>query len=87
MESLALAAAVVMLVIIACGAICAIAVLRPPTALAWKILVSPFAAGSIALGQWLARLDVGMGARVIGVIALVAGLGAIWRSWFQTRPV
>lgn len=80
MESLALAAAVVVLSILLFGGLSAIVAWRNPNR-AWSrslgVLVS---IPTIAAGAWLALIDVGIGARMIGVIVAGLGLAAFIRA-------
>jgi len=80
MESLALAAAIVVLSILVLGGLSAIVAWRNPDR-AWPrslgVLVS---IPTIAAGAWLALIDVGIGARLIGVIVAGLGLTALVRA-------
>lgn len=80
MESLALAAAIVVLSIVLFGGLSAIVAWRNPNR-AWSrslgVLVS---IPTIAAGVWLALIDVGIGARMIGVVVTGLGLAALFRA-------
>lgn len=81
MESLALAAAIVVLSIMVGGAVSLVVAWRRPRAVWAKVLGSVCAVLSVWAGGWLALLDVGNGARLIGVIVLALGISALWRTW------
>lgn len=81
MESLALAAAVIVFTIIALGVVATIAVIRPPRSLGGRIAITVLAVPAIIAGGWFVLLDIGMGARVIGGATLVAAIVGLVRTW------
>lgn len=86
MESLALAAAIVVLSIMFGGAVSLFVAWRRPRALWAKLLGSVFAVFAFWGGGWLALLDVGSGARMIGAVVVLLGAGALWRMWRRPSP-
>lgn len=81
MESLALAAAIIMLAIILFGIVAAGVAVRPPRRRWTRVLASVAVAPAVLAGLWLALIEVGMGARLIGVVVLWAGGAALLRTW------
>jgi len=84
-ESLALLVSIIVLSIIAGGAISLVVAWRRPRATWGKILGSVFAVFAALSGGWLAALEVGSGARLIGLVVCVLGISALWRMW-RRRP-
>ena len=74
MESLALAAAVIVLTIIIIGALSIFTVLRTPTSRAGRTVTIVINTMGIVAGSWLALLDIGIGARLIGVAVVAASV-------------
>ena len=66
MESLAMAAAVVMLAILISGVVAAVVVVRRPRSTGGKALATVVSLPALFLGGWMWQLDVGMGARLTG---------------------
>ena len=87
MESLALAAAIIVLSILVGGALSLVVAWRRPEALWAKLLGSVFAVFALWGGGWLALVEVGRGARVLGAMVCAAGASALWRTWRRARPV
>lgn len=81
MESLALAAAIIVLSIMVGGAVSLVVAWRRPEALWAKLLGSVFAVFALWGGGWLAFIDVGNGARLIGAVVCALGVSALWRTW------
>lgn len=81
MESLALAAAIVVLSIMFGGAVSLFVAWKRPQALWARILGSVFALCALWGGGWLAAIDVGVGARAIGAAVFALGVTALWRTW------
>jgi hypothetical protein len=79
MESLALLAAVIMLVIVVLGVISLIAVFRRPKSSGSRGLYSVMHVASIFAGGWLMSLHIGIGARFIGLIVFAAGCVGLLR--------
>jgi hypothetical protein len=81
MESLALAAAIIMLAIIFFGIVAVAIVVRPPRRKWTRVLATVAVAPAVLAGLWLALLEVGLGARLMGVAVLCAGGAALRRTW------
>jgi len=79
MESLALLAAVIMLVIILLGVISLIAVFRRPKSSVSRGLFTVMHVASIFVGGWLMALPIGIGARLLGLIVFAAGCVGLLR--------
>lgn len=73
MESLALTAAIIMLVIIVLGVISLFAVFRKPKTSRARILFATMHIASVFAGGWLMSLQIGIGARVIGLVVFASG--------------
>ncbi len=73
MEDLARLVAIIMLGIIMLGGLAAVSIFASPRNRFLRFIVYVFDVAAIAAGGWLALLDVGIGARIIGVIVLVLG--------------
>lgn len=86
MESLALAAAIIVLSIIVGGLVSLVVAWRRPKALWAKLSGSVFAVFALWGGGWLALIDVGNGARVIGAAVCALGVSALWRTWRRPAP-
>lgn len=80
MESLALAAAVIVLVIVVVGGAALVVAWRNPERAVGRVAGAVIGALAVAAGGWLALLDVGTGARVLGAVVALAGLAALSRS-------
>ncbi|MFM8554235.1 MAG: hypothetical protein ACKOBO_06455 [Acidimicrobiales bacterium] len=81
MESLAVAAAIVMLAIILSGIVAAVVVVRRPRSTGGRALATVVSLPALFLGGWMWSLDVGIGARLIGFVVFAAGVAAIVRAW------
>lgn len=81
MESLALAAAVIVLTIVLLGGVSLVAAVRPPRRQSLRIVVSIPAAGAVIAGAWLASIEIGIGGRFIGAVVAGSGLSALIRTW------
>ena len=81
MESLALAAAIVMLVIIISGIVAAVVVVRRPVTTTGRTIATVASLPAVLTGGWMWSLDVGTGARLIGLVVFMAGAAAIVRTW------
>jgi len=84
MESLALLAAVIMLVIILLGVISLIAVFRRPKSSVSRGLFTVMHVASIFVGGWLMALPIGIGARLLGLIVFAAGCVGLLRIFRRT---
>ncbi len=80
MESLALAAAVIVLLIVVFGGLSALVAWRNPSRPWSRVLGIVVSIPTVVAGGWLAWIDVGVGARVIGAIVLGLGLVASFRA-------
>ena len=81
MKSLAMAAAIVMLAIMTLGVFSLIVALRSPERQSTKIVATIFSSLAVVAGGWLMLLEVGRGARLIGMIVAATGVWAILRTW------
>ena len=72
MESLALAAAIIVLTIIVVGLLSVFTLVRTPKSTAGRSVTLAVNAMGIIAGGWLASLDIGLGGRFIGVAVLAA---------------
>ena len=79
MESLALAAAIIVFSIIVLGVVATFTVFRTPKSSAGRIATLVLNALGVAAGGWLAALDIGMGARVIGAAVALANAVSLVR--------
>lgn len=79
MESLALAAAIIVFSIIVLGVIATFTVFRTPKRAPGRIVALILNTVGIAAGAWLAALDIGMGARVIGAVVAIANAVSLVR--------
>lgn len=79
MESLALAAAIIVLAIIIFGLVATFTVIRTPKSAPGRIVALILNTIGIAAGAWLAALDIGMGARVIGAAVAVTNATSLIR--------
>jgi hypothetical protein len=81
MKSLAMAAAIVMLAIMTLGVFSLIVALRSPERQSTKIVATIFSSLAVVAGGWLMLLEVGIGARLIGMIVTATGVLALLRMW------
>lgn len=81
MESLAMAAAIIMLGIILFGVVSVVVATRPPKRTWSKVVAAVAVSPALAAGLWLALLDVGIGGRAIGAVVLGVGILAQLRIW------
>ncbi len=79
MESLAILAAVIMLVIVVLGVISLFAVFRKPRSSGSRGFFIAMHVASIFAGGWLMALPVGIGARFLGLIVFSAGCVGLLR--------
>lgn len=79
MESLALVAAVIVFGIIVLGLIATVTVIRTPRSSVGRVVTLFLNAMGSGAGAWLALLDIGVGARVIGVGVAVANAASFVR--------
>ena len=84
MESLAILAAVIMLVIVVLGVISLVVVFRKPKSSAARMLFAIMHIASVFAGGWLMSLHIGIGARVIGFAVCAAGCVGLLRI-FRAR--
>ena len=84
MESLAILASVILLVIVALGVISLIAVFRRPKSSGSRGLFTAMHLASIFAGGWLMSLPVGIGARFLGLIVFAAGCVGLLRIFRGT---
>ena len=79
MESLALAAAIIVFSIIVLGVVATFTVFRTPKSSAGRIATLALNTLGVAAGAWLAALDIGIGARVIGAAVAIANAVSLIR--------
>jgi hypothetical protein len=79
MESLALAAAIIVFSIIVLGVVATFTVFRTPKSSAGRGTTLALNALGVAAGAWLTALDIGMGARVIGAAVAIANAVSLVR--------
>ena len=79
MESLAVLAAVIMLVIVVLGVISLFAVFRKPKSSGSRGFFIAMHIASIFTGGWLMSLHIGIGARIIGFAVCAAGCVGLLR--------
>ncbi|MCE2735898.1 MAG: hypothetical protein ACK45J_01530 [Acidimicrobiaceae bacterium] len=79
MESLALAAAIIVFSIIVLGVVATFTVIRTPKSALGRMVTLILNTIGIAAGAWLAALDIGMGARVIGAAVAVTNATSLVR--------
>ena len=79
MKSLAILAAVIMLVIVVLGVISLVAVFRKPKTSRTRMLFVTMHIASIFAGGWLMSLPIGIGARIIGFAVCAAGCVGLLR--------
>ena len=79
MESLALAAAIIVFSIIVLGVVATFTVFRTPKSSAGRSTTLALNALGVAAGAWLAALDIGLGARVIGSAVAIANAASLIR--------
>lgn len=84
MESLALLAAVIMLIMILLGLISLVAVFRRPKSSVARGIFGAMHIASIFAGGWLMLLPVGIGARFIGLAVFAAGCIGLLRIFQGT---
>jgi hypothetical protein len=84
MESLALLAAVIMLVIVVLGVISLFAVFRKPKSSGSRGIFTVLHIASVFAGGWLMALPVGIGARFLGLIVFAAGCIGLLRIFRGT---
>ncbi|MFM8846971.1 MAG: hypothetical protein ACKOHN_02840 [Actinomycetota bacterium] len=80
MESLALAAAIVVLSIVVFGGLSVLVAWRNPSHPWSRVLGVVVSIPTVVAGGWLAWIDVGVGARVIGAVVAGLGLAAFFRA-------
>jgi hypothetical protein len=83
MESLAMAAAVIMLTIMVLGVISLVVAVRSPRRRWVMGVASVFAGGAVLAGGWMLLLEVGIGARLIGGVVAASGVWALARMWLR----
>ena len=76
-----MAAAIIMLAIMTLGVFSLIVVLRSPKRQSTKIVATIVGSFTVVAGGWLMLLEVGRGARLIGMIAAATGVLALLRMW------
>ncbi|MBM3638006.1 MAG: hypothetical protein FJW98_01050 [Actinobacteria bacterium] len=81
MESLAMAAAIIMLTIMVLGVVSLIVALKSPRRRWVKLVASVFSSCAVLAGGWMFLLEVGIGARLIGAAVAATGLWALTRMW------
>jgi hypothetical protein len=81
MESLAMAAAIIMLTIMVLGVFSLVVALRSPKRRWSRVIATIFSSFAVLAGGWLTLLEVGMGARLIGMIVAATGVLALLRMW------
>jgi len=79
-ESLALAATIVVLSIVVFGGLSALVAWRNPSRPWSRVLGVVVSIPTVVAGGWLAWIDVGIGARVIGAVVAGLGLTAFFRA-------
>jgi hypothetical protein len=73
-----------MLVIIISGIVAAVVVVRRPVSRTGKVVATVASLPAVITGGWMWLLDVGIGARLIGLVVFIAGVAALVRIW-RTR--
>ena len=87
MKSLAILAAVILLVIVVLGVISLVVVFRKPKTSRTRILFVTMHIASIFAGGWLMSLPIGIGARIIGFAVCAAGCVGLLRIFKSpSRP-
>ncbi len=76
-----MAAAIVMLAIMTLGVFSLIVALRSPKRQSTKIVATIVGSFTVVAGGWLMLLEVGRGARLIGMIVAATGVLALLRMW------
>lgn len=84
MESLAILAAVIMLVIVVLGVISLFAVFRKPKTSSSRGIFVVLHIASVFAGGWLMSLQIGIGARIIGFAVCAAGCIGLLRIFRGT---
>jgi hypothetical protein len=79
MESLALAAILVVLGTLLGAVVSAVALRRPPASPLARAALAPFAIAALFSGARLALLPIGEPTRVAGALAAMVGAGALYR--------
>ena len=72
-----MAAAIIMLAIMTLGVFSLIVALRSPKRQSTKIVATIFGSFTVVAGGWLMLLEVGRGARLIGMIVTASGVLAL----------
>ena len=76
-----MAVAIIMLAIMTLGVFSLIVALRSPERQSTKIVATIFSSLAVVAGGWLMLLEVGIGARLIGMIVTATGVLALLRMW------
>ena len=76
-----MAAAIIMLAIMTLGVFSLIVALRSPKRQSTKIVATIVGSFTVVAGGWLMLLEVGRGARLIGMIVAATGVLALLRMW------
>ena len=76
-----MAAAIIMLTIMVLGVFSLVVALRSPKRGWSRVIATIFSSFAVVAGGWLMFLEVGMGARLIGMIVAASGVLALLRMW------
>ena len=76
-----MAAAIIMLTIMVLGVFSLVVALRSPKRRWSKVIATISSTFTVVAGGWLILLEVGMGARLIGMIVAATGVLALLRMW------
>ena len=76
-----MAAAIIMLAIMTLGVSSLIVALRSPKRQSTKIVATSVGSFTVVAGGWLMLLEVGRGARLIGMIVAATAVVALLRMW------
>ena len=78
-----MAAAIIMLTIMVLGVFSLVVALRSPKRRWSRVIATIFCSFAVVAGGWLMLLDVGRGARFIGMIVTASGVWALVRMWVR----
>ena len=78
-----MAAAIIMLTIMVLGVSSLVVALRSPKRRWSRVIATIFSSFAVVAGGWLMLLEVGLGARLIGMIVAASGVWALVRMWVK----